>query len=49
MTAITTMFKAVASGIGGAAVLVMFACAAGVVTGAFLGSAVWAVRLIGGF
>ncbi len=41
--------KAIVSGIGGALLLVVFASAAGVITGAFLGSAVWAVRRIGGF
>jgi hypothetical protein len=40
---------AVLAGIGGAFLLVVFAAAAGVITGAFLGSAVWAVRRLGGF
>jgi hypothetical protein len=40
--------KAALSGIFGALLLLVIASAAGIVTGAFLGSAVLAIRLIGG-
>lgn len=47
--AMKDIVKAAAAGVGGALLLVICAAGAGVITGAFLGSAVWAVRRIGGF